>query len=201
MHKDDLRRLVAKQFEATLQEENVQLTALPAGQLAVLVDAIADSIFAVLEAWESEGEAPGAGKLNPDAPDSQHMGETVEEMLSQANLGEEMLWHGRPYLTLGTRYELTSQRLRIIRGILGNTIEEIELVRVRDSSVHQHMGERMLNVGDVTIISADPSTPEFVLSNVRNPLEVREMIRRATLLERTRRNLYYREELDDAGVA
>jgi len=122
--------------------------------------------------------------------------------LAEQDLGEELLWRGRPYLTIGTRYELTSQRLRIIRGILGNTIEEIELVRVRDTKVKQHAGERLLNVGDVTVVSADPSTPEFVLSNVREPLQVREMVRAATLRERNRRKLYYREDLyTDVEVA
>ena len=104
-------------------------------------------------------------------------------------------WHGRPYLTIGIRYELTSQRLRVIRGILGKNIEEIELVRVRDTKVKQHVGERTLNVGDVTLYSNDPSTPEITLHNVRSPLNVRELIRKATLDEKTRRGLYYREEM------
>ncbi|HXF64861.1 MAG TPA: PH domain-containing protein, partial [Caldilineaceae bacterium] len=108
---------------------------------------------------------------------------------------EQVLWRGRPYLTIGTRYELTNERIRIIRGILGNNIEEIELVRVKDTKVKQHMGERMLNVGDITIISADPATPEFELRNVRNPVEVRELIRRTMMQEKARRGLYYREDI------
>lgn len=202
MHKDEVRALAAKQFEAALQQSAVKLTAIPPDQLSVLIDAMADSIFAVLDAWEGEDEKMSPQGVDPDAPDLAARTAAEAEELLQPDLGEELLWRGRPYLTIGTRYELTSQRLRIIRGILGNTIEEIELVRVRDTRVKQHAGERLLNVGDVTIVSADPSTPEFVLSNVKEPVQVREMIRAATMRERNRRKLYYREDLDsDAEVA
>ena len=68
-------------------------------------------------------------------------------------------------------------------------------MRVRDTSVRQHVGERALNVGDVTIVSNDPSNPEYILNNVTNPSDVREMIRRATLAEKQRRGLHYREEM------
>lgn len=202
MHIDEVRALAAKQFEATLQQSAVKLTAVPPEQLQVLINAVADSIFAVLDAWESEDERMSAQGVDPDAPDLEERSVSEAAGLAEQDLGEELLWRGRPYLTIGTRYELTSQRLRIIRGILGNTIEEIELVRVRDTKVKQHAGERLLNVGDVTVVSADPSTPEFVLSNVREPLRVREMVRAATLRERNRRKLYYREDLDtDVEVA
>lgn len=106
-----------------------------------------------------------------------------------------MLWSGRPYLSIGTRYELTSQRLRIIRGIFGRDFQEIELVRVRDTSVSQHLGERALDIGDVTVLSNDPQQPEVVLRNIKDPIEVRELIRTATLTEKKRRNLAYREEM------
>jgi hypothetical protein len=113
---------------------------------------------------------------------------------------EELIWRGRPYLTIGTRYELTNERIRIIRGILGKRIEEIELVRVKDTKVSQHMGERMLNVGDITVISADPATPEFVLHNVPNPIDVRELIRTTMMHEKARRGLYYREDISGEEV-
>ena len=100
-------------------------------------------------------------------------------------------------MTIGTIYELTSQRLRIMRGLLGNQIEEIELIRVRDTKVKQHVGERMLDVGDITVISADSGTPSVTLNNVRNPIEVRELLRKAVQVERQRRGMTYREVLED----
>ena len=108
---------------------------------------------------------------------------------------EKEIWRGRPYLTVGTVYELTTQRIRVLRGILGNRVEEVELVRVRDTKFKQHLGERMLDVGDITVISTDPTMPELVLNNVKNPIEVRELIRKAVIEEKNRRGLRYREEM------
>jgi len=116
-----------------------------------------------------------------------------EEIMEEVE--EVQIWRGRPYMTVGTIYELTTQRIRIIKGILGNRIEEVELVRVRDTKYKQHLGERMLDVGDITVISTDPTTPELVLNNIKNPIEVREMIRKATIDEKNRRGLRYREEM------
>jgi hypothetical protein len=94
---------------------------------------------------------------------------------------------------LGTVYELTSQRIRILTGMLTNNVDEVELIRVHDTQVKQHIGERMLNVGDSHIFSDDNTSPELVLNNVQNPMEVRELIRKAVLEERSRRGLTYRE--------
>ena len=88
----------------------------------------------------------------------------------------------------------------MIRGLLGNAIEEMELVRVRDTKVTQSGGERLLNIGDVTVVSADATTPEILLSNITNPVEMRELIRKAVQDERQRRNLYYREDIGDDGA-
>ena len=54
MHRDEVRAAVAKQFAETLQQSEVKLTALPPDQLRVLVDAIGDSVFAVLESGKTK---------------------------------------------------------------------------------------------------------------------------------------------------
>ncbi len=181
MKRQELRDTMMSQFYQSLAESGVEIDAIPQAQLQALVNAFADSVFAALERLEEEAmPAPAAREL--DAMDDP----AAEEVL---------LWSGRPYLTIGVRYELTNQRIRVIRGLLGRDYEEIELVRVRDTAVSQHLGERLLNVGDITIISNDPSNPEFVLHNVKDPMDVREMIRRATLAEKQRRGLHYREEM------
>lgn len=109
--------------------------------------------------------------------------------------GEVLLWRGRPYMTIGTVYELTTQRLRVIRGIAGQTIEEVELVRVRDTSVKQSIVERLFHIGDIEIVSTDARQPTKRFFNVRDPIEVRELIRKAVVDERARRNVIYREEM------
>lgn len=196
MQRDEVRKIVTEQFYNSLTASGVQVTALPSGQLNAVVEAMADGIFAALAAVEQEGDtldsAPAAAPRRAPTPDEPGIvtpaGDTAEEV---------RLWHGRPYLSIGIRYELTTQRLRVYRGILGNRIEEIELIRVKDSKVKQHMGERMLNIGDVTIVSADPTTPEIILQNVHDPIDVRELLRKAVMNEKSRRGLYYREDIGD----
>jgi hypothetical protein len=184
MERNQIRQVVTAQFHQSLAENRIQIQSIPADELQAIVNALADGVFAALAAVEDESEVPAANQS--ETPPAAPPADDDEERL---------LWRGRPYLSIGVIYELTTQRLRIIRGIFGNTIDEIELVRVKDTRVQQHAGERMLDVGDITIISTDPSTPQKTLDNVRNPLAVREMIRKATMDEKRRRGLLYREEL------
>lgn len=186
MERNQIRQVVTAQFYQSLAENRVQIASIPQSELQAIVNALADGVFAALAAVESEADRP----LTHPQPTA------MTAPLSAPGTDEEqILWRGRPYLSIGTVYELTTQRLRIIRGILGNTVDEIELVRVRDSRVKQHMGERLLDVGDITILSEDPSQPEVVLQNVTNPLEVRELIRKAMQEEKERRGVRYREDL------
>ncbi len=187
MQRDEIRQLVSSEFQRSLAETGVQITALPANQLQAIVSAMADSVFAAIAAVEDEdADVPtyAPRTINP----------LGEDTMTQ-DVPEQQLWRGRPYLTIGTIYEITSQRIRVLRGVFGNHIDEVELVRVRDTTVKQHMGERMLDVGDITILSNDPSHPELVLNNVKNPIEVRELIRNAVNKEKERRGLRYREDM------
>ncbi|MBX3053655.1 MAG: PH domain-containing protein [Caldilineaceae bacterium] len=185
MNRQEVRNTVTSQFYQSLADSGITVDAIPQAQLQAVVNALADGVFAALDSIESEGDrAIGTAIGIANAP--QNDDPTAEEAL---------LWAGRPLLSIGVRYELTSQRIRVIRGLLGRSIEEIELVRVRDTTVHQHVGERALNVGDVTIISNDPSNPEYTLNNITDPSEVRELIRKATMTEKQRRGLAYREEM------
>ena len=175
MNKDQIRDTVNRTFYSSLEESGTDVNALPPGQLQAIVRAVADSIYAVMGGLDSESPATGP--------------------LTESSVGEEeILWQGKPLMTLGEKYELTSQRLRIYRGVFARNLEEIDLVRIRDTKVKQHLGERMAGVGDVTIFSTDKSNPEIVLNNVKDPVEVRETIRKAYLAEQERRGLRYREE-------
>ena len=196
MNRDQFARIVAAQANDALARSGMSLSALPPDQAQALINAIAEGVFhALSELWDENEAAAG------QAMQVARSGDPVQSALPNPTPGalpeEVRLWRGRPYLTLGTVYELTTQRLRVIRGLLGNSIEEMELVRVRDTKVTQSAGERLLNIGDVTVVSADATTPEILLRNVTHPVEVRELIRKAVQEERQRRNLYYREDIAD----
>ena len=108
---------------------------------------------------------------------------------------EKTLWEGRPFMSLTTRYVITNQRVRIIEGLVGKTYEDIELVRIQDMDFTQSMTERALNLGDISILSHDPSEPAAVLRNIKDPHTVHEILRRAVVKARKTYRLSYREEM------
>jgi hypothetical protein len=198
LNRDEFARIVAAQANDALARSGMTMRTLPADETQALINAIAEGVFHALSELHDEEAA-----IASDRPDEPARGgwaaQTAQaQPLAGSALPEESLrWRGRPYLTIGTIYELTTQRLRVVRGLLGHAIEEMELVRVRDTKVAQSAGERLLNIGDVTVVSADATTPEIVLRNITNPVKVRELIRKAVQEERQRRNLYYREDIDN----
>lgn len=175
MNRDNLRIQYREAFYRSLAEGGVKMD-LPPAQLQALSQAAADGMFAVLDAMEGEASPPP-----PTTPAA-----SPDE--------ERVLWHGKPYLSLGTRYELTSQRLRIFRGLFSRSLDELDLVRIREAKVTQHLGERAFNLGDIAVHTTDPEIPEFVLENVRDPMEVRELLRSAYMAEQRRRGLKFHEE-------
>jgi uncharacterized membrane protein YdbT with pleckstrin-like domain len=107
------------------------------------------------------------------------------EQPASAAPGEHPLWEGTPHGLLNPieshaiRWELTSERLRIIRGLLNRSTEEIELTRVRDVSYEQSLAQRALGIGTITVVSTDTTAPKLLLHDVDEPEQVKEMIRQA----------------------
>ena len=75
-----------------------------------------------------------------------------------------------------TRYALSEDRLFLSVGFFSVKDEEILLYRVRDISVQRTLWQRIFGVGTITISSSDKSTPTVVLKNIKDPLEVKELI-------------------------
>ncbi len=108
---------------------------------------------------------------------------------------EEVLWEGRPFLSIGERYIVTTERVRIVTGVVGKDHEDIELVRLQDVDHTQGVGERILNIGDVVLHSTDRSKPDAMLRNVTNPEQVHEIIRRAMLNARKRYPFIFEQQM------
>ncbi len=108
---------------------------------------------------------------------------------------EEVLWEGRPFLSIGERYIVTTERVRIVTGVVGKDHEDIELVRLQDVDHTQGIGERILNIGDIVLHSTDRTKPDAVLRNVTNPEQVHEIIRRAMLNARKRYPFIFEQQM------
>ena len=115
---------------------------------------------------------------------------------------ETTLWEGAPHGLLNPiethaiRWELTSERLRVVRGILSRSTEEVELTRVRDVSFEQSLAQRALGIGTVTVVGTDATAPEIVLHDVEEPEQVKELIRQAVRDQRRRHRVRQVESED-----
>lgn len=115
--------------------------------------------------------------------------------------GERIVWQGRPSalwsprMALTNRYKLTNQRLIMEFGFIGRRTEEIDLFRVNDVGVKQNPFERMVGIGDIYIASADTSTPQKYLHNVKETVRVKDLLREVARQERHRRRVLVREDV------
>lgn len=75
-----------------------------------------------------------------------------------------------------TRYAMSEDRLFTSVGLLNLKDDEVLLYRVRDIDTSRTLWQRMFGVGTVTVMSSDKSMPNMVLKNIKNPLEVKELI-------------------------
>ncbi len=86
-----------------------------------------------------------------------------------------MLWR---YLdTRFHQHEVTSERIRITRGILSKRMDELELYRVKDTSIDQPFFLRLFKLANVVIRSSDASTPVLTLQAIAEAKQIRENIR------------------------
>ena len=65
-------------------------------------------------------------------------------------VGTRVVW-----IVLSTRYRLTTERLFIERGIVRQTIDQIELIRVDDIRVTKGVVDRIVGLGSVQVLSTD----------------------------------------------
>ena len=105
---------------------------------------------------------------------------------------ETELWEGTPHGLLNPiethaiRWVLTTERLRVVHGILNRATEEVELIRVRDVSFDQSLAQRALGIGTVTVVGTDATAPSVVMHDVEEPEQVKELIRQAVRDQRRR---------------
>lgn len=173
------RALVTGRIWQAVAKSGVDLSTLPQLEQEKLVAAITDGLLLTVD--ELLGEAAQRDKPAAAA--------------AEISEGEQVVWEGRPFLSLFDHYIVTTERIRIHIGAFSKEYEDIELVRLQDIDHSQTVGERMLNIGDITLNSADSTEPVAVLRNVHNPADVREIIRRVWLDARKRYGFQFREQM------
>lgn len=100
-----------------------------------------------------------------------------------------------------TRYALTEDRLFLDTGFFNLRSEEILLYRVRDINLRRSLWQRIFGVGSIRVLSSDKSTPDLLIKNVKNPLEVKELLRRQVEETKISRRVRLGEIMGDIGEA
>jgi len=87
------------------------------------------------------------------------------------------------------RFKITNLNLEYESGVFNKTIQNLEMWRIKDIVFHQTLGERMLGVTRVELITTDPTTPIIILEGLPPGRRVFDDIKQAFLLAKQRRNI------------
>lgn len=98
-----------------------------------------------------------------------------------------------------TNYSISEDRLFVTVGFLNKNYEEILLYRIKDIKVKQTLGQRILGLGSILLISSDSSLPNLEIKNIRRVLEVKEMIHQLCEKQKISRRMHTTEILSDSS--
>jgi hypothetical protein len=172
---EQIRAKVIGSIWQAVAQSGVDLSALPHDQQENLVSKIADNVMATINSLQED----------------EIKGEVNDEIVD--DLDENVLWKGHPFLSLVESYLVTTERIKIVRGLLSRDVENFELIRIQDLDYKQGINERIFGIGDIMIRGHDASDQEILLRNVGDPEDVYEILRKAWLDARKRHGLEFRE--------
>ena len=91
--------------------------------------------------------------------------------------------------SLSTTYEVTTQRVRIERGILSKSKESVELFRIDHFDLLKPLGMRLLGHCNLQLRSSDTNFSTVVIMAIPDLEKLSEKLRECSLRERTRRRV------------
>ena len=122
----------------------------------------------------------------------------------------EIIWNDRKRPIFGlpisfTKYTLLGDKLLIDIGLLSTKQEEIKLYRIMDLTLKRTLIQKIFGVGTIHCCSADKTTPEFDIKNIKKPFEVKELISKKADEQRdkkrvTGREIFVQGDDEDIGV-
>ena len=92
-------------------------------------------------------------------------------------------------MRLDTHYEITTQRVRIERGILSKTKDSLELFRIDHFDLHKPLGMRLVGHCLLHLRSSDASFATVILYGIPDLEQLADSLRECSLRERTRRRV------------
>ncbi len=126
------------------------------------------------------------------------------DRLSEYLSDEPLLWSGRKcYLGLPisfTRYSFDSNKLYVKTGLFNLKTEETLLYRVLDIQLKRSLGQRIFKVGSVVLVTADKSTPNIELKNIKGSERVQKALSNIVEKERDEKRVLGKEMFGAAGA-
>jgi membrane protein YdbS with pleckstrin-like domain len=91
--------------------------------------------------------------------------------------------------SISTRYEITSQRVRIETGLFSKMKESVELFRIDHFDVMKPFGMRLLGHCQLHLRSSDPGFPSIMIYGIPALEAMADTLRECSLRERSRRKV------------
>lgn len=117
--------------------------------------------------------------------------------------GSQYIWKDRKrYLGMPisfTRYAMSEDRLFLSVGFLNIKDEEVLLYRIRDINTSRSLWQRLFGVGTISVVSSDKTLPNLVMKNVKNPLQVKELLHQQVEDTKIRRRVHLGEFMTSNG--
>lgn len=111
---------------------------------------------------------------------------------------DNVLWKDRKRTFLGlpwsfTKYKLTEERFIVETGFFSIKQEEVRLYRIMDVTLKKSLGQRIFGLGTIHCCSADKSTPEFDIKNIKKSDVVKDLLSNQIENQRSKKRIYGRE--------
>ena len=88
-----------------------------------------------------------------------------------------------------THYQITTQRIKLERGLLSKVQESLELFRIDHFELHKPLGMRLVGQGSLHLFSSDAELENFYIYGVPSLEALADTLRTCQLRERSRRGL------------
>lgn len=87
------------------------------------------------------------------------------------------------------RIRISSERIQITTGVLSRHMEEVELYRVKDTSLQQPFLLRLFGLANIHLTTSDQTSPQLLIGPIAEARAVRENLRGAVEKIRDRKRV------------
>jgi len=93
------------------------------------------------------------------------------------------------FKSISTKYHITTQRVRVERGILSKIKDNVELFRIDHFDLHKPFGMRLVGQCMLHLRSSDTNLQTVIIYGIPNLENLADTLRDCSLKERTRRRV------------